>query len=402
MSADSGIISFLEQVPKLIPSHEVENNLRITKLGVFVGEGFVEKIVQVYQKWIQEVSQSERSGEKCWRRLFGENELKLYYLLDGNKCIPGFLLQGEVAEPQKLKIKFYQGNLLDPVKCVHPKDPYFFQMEKVIARMTTHQGLIFEISAKNRKFEADEKFLIEFSNVIKSSKWFNRDFPEVSRALRYSLAPLTKFLERIQEVPLNEQMLVPDAFIDKRNVKYFRSKGVVFVIEGNKLLSCYSIKGRGLSRFIDREVLTFSPRAEMRHIGRFDPERPKKACLGKVWAKGMSMHIHRRAFDMFLYQISRSRNLRDKLNNRFSVAQVIDRFVGIFINARFMDEREILPYISRHRVQMAKYRMVGRWIFIIVDKNILYNCLAVREVKRPIPDKRADQPKDRDKLSAKS
>ncbi|MBP9839008.1 MAG: hypothetical protein KBC84_09900, partial [Proteobacteria bacterium] len=359
--------------------HEVESSLRATKQGLFVHEDLVVKLIEVYKKWLKEVAGSDVSEDKCIRKLFGDDESKLYYVLDRNRCLPGYLLQGAIAEPQKLRIPYYQANLLDPVINLHPKDPYVSKIDKANIKLTTHQGLLFEFEIRGVKLEANENFIREFSDVIRNSRGFSRSYPQVSKALRYVFDPLLRFLEKAQFVPFKEPMLIPEAFIDKRNITYYRSQGVVFVVEDEcKLLSCYELKGRGVGRFVDREISYLVKNFGPICVRKFDFEKPKAACLGKIWIKGISLHLHRRAFDLYLQQIRRSHNLRDKLSNRFSFRQVLERFVGVFIHAQHVEEREILQVLRRNRMQMAKYRRVGKWIFIIVDKNVIYSCFAVR------------------------
>nr|MBP9838917.1 hypothetical protein [Pseudomonadota bacterium] len=82
MAVESTNINFYQELPKLLPSHEVESSLRATKQGLFVHEDLVVKLIEVYKKWLKEVAGSDVSEDKCIRKLFGDDESKLYYVLD--------------------------------------------------------------------------------------------------------------------------------------------------------------------------------------------------------------------------------------------------------------------------------------------------------------------------------
>ena len=68
--------TFVESLPGLFPSHEVQASFRMTNQGLFVHEDKVNEIVNLYQSWLKEKTQADavKPADKCMKRLFGSEK----------------------------------------------------------------------------------------------------------------------------------------------------------------------------------------------------------------------------------------------------------------------------------------------------------------------------------------
>ncbi|MFN8390304.1 MAG: hypothetical protein U0136_08450 [Bdellovibrionota bacterium] len=374
--------SFLDRLPELLKSHEIQSSFRLTKQGVFVDESAVPRLYEAYQQWLSKAAgePETRTLEKCKKRFFGTEEPKLYYVLDGNRCLAGFLLRDEITDPKRIKLPVYQANLQDTLESLHHRDPFLSSLEKVKTRMTTHEGFVIELLCGARRFEVNEEGVREFAHVLRSSPRLLARFPDAKKALRYVLDPMRQVLEQAHALSPTHSLLVPERLKSKPELTMLRAHGMTFAVQQQKkICGCFRTAGKSLARFLRKEIQTLqalkTPEPPVRGL---QLDSPKKHCIAKTWSEGISFHLQLRALILFLQQTERSPKLRKKLPPLFSVRDLLGRFVSLFRSSKPVDERAVLAIIGRRREALARYRRVGNWLFVIVDKNVIQSCLAVK------------------------
>lgn len=369
--------SFLDRLPEFFENHQIASWFRITKAGVFVHEQACEPLLAAYQEWTKKSSEGGegKSIEKCRKRLFGEDKLTLFYALDGNRCLAGYLLPREQADPKLSKIPVYQATLQSTLDYLHPRDPFLLTLENPKSRMSTHEGFLLDYTVREKRYEVPETTLREFAQVLRSDPHIRRALPELSHTLRAALVPLGEYLKNARPSSSNEPQLIPRRFVGKSNLTYLRSRGVTLVVEnGRRVVGCFTVKGKALARFFRQELE--NPRApEMRG---FSPGSPKKHAIGKTWSQGISFHLELRTLLYFLRQLPRASRNSKRLPPFYSAQDVVERFVGIFRNSKPVDERSLLGKLRR-RESFAKYRRVGNWVFVIQEKTTITSCVHLSE-----------------------
>ena len=368
--------SFFDSVSKLLPRHTVQDNLRVTSKGVFVQETTVATIVETYRDWQQQASGNaeKRSIEKVERKLFGEGERTLFYVLDGKKCLPGYLMLGGVSDPQKANIPRYSANLMDTAEYLHPRDPFLLTLAGVSSRLNPKEGFILEFNSNRRSVSIAEAGLLEFARALRLSPELLEQFPEAAKSLRYCIEPLRNILAQVHEAPAGQRFIVPERYLRRSDICYLRYKTMVFVVENNRVCDCYETRGKGLRAFIRKELAALSA-ANSLNIRGFEAKSGRPQYLGKLWQRGISFHVHNRAFSGFLRKLSASKNLKKKLPPRITVRQLLERFIPVFQSATAVEEREIHSALGPNRKPLSKYRRSGNWLFVIVDKNVIEDCI---------------------------
>jgi hypothetical protein len=119
-------ISFLEFI-KLIqvvtPEPEVTQYLRATPKGLFVSKQLTFRVITAYQQWLTEKGMPLTNEGKSFKRLFGAEEPRTYYLKEGKNTLTGSLIEIPIQQPQNLKMPYFLGSLDDTQTVFNPEDP---------------------------------------------------------------------------------------------------------------------------------------------------------------------------------------------------------------------------------------------------------------------------------------
>ena len=374
--------TFFDRLPEYFQNHEIVGAFRLAKEGVFVAESMLDSLLEAYQRWTKEAAGTGegKSLEKIRRRLFGEGSIPLYYVLDGKRCLAGFIIRGEKPDPRRSRIPVYQANLLPTLDDIHPRDPYLQSVPAFSMRMTPHEGFVMEVLREGKKLDVSEDALRDFAAAVRSSPQLSAKYPDARRALRFALRPLVELLAEAREVPENQRMLLPSRLRGKSGLKFLRSRALTFVVASEKKLAgCFLTKGKSLSPFIKREITEMVKAGKEASPRGFSPESQKKHCVGRTWSQSIAFHLNSRALIQFLKQLERSPRTRKKLPSHYTTYDVLERFVSLFRNSKPIDERELLGKLRR-REAFAKYRRTGSWIFVILDKNVISSCVILKSL----------------------
>ena len=364
---------FYTELPKLIPSHELQRGVRLLKAGVFVDEEQEPLVFAAYENWTKKQTGEAITIEKAKRRLHGGKEPHVVYVLDGNKVLCGTLLNGGVSEPSRSPIPKYPVPATSALNSFHPRDRMLQQVSGLRSRMTTHEGLVIEAQTKSGKLEFNENFLVQCVNVLRNSKRLTSENPKVRGPIRNSLSVVADILDKAQ--PVDATGLVPTKYQQDQSVRFLRAKGITFITSPeSKLLYCYESKGRGLSTFVRSETAKFGVEAGVRPVPGFDGKSARSQYIGKLWKKGHSYHLHIKAYYSLLRELERNSDSRFRLPKRYSVNDVIFKLSSLFSLALYESELTLLPVLGRYRQTGAKYFRNGDWIFVITDKNVVTSC----------------------------
>lgn len=372
---------FYTELPKLIPSHELEKGVRLLKDGVFVDEGVEPSVLTAYERWVDKQTGERISPEKIRRRLYGSRIPEKVYVLDGNRVLCGTVLNGGVVDPNRSPIAKYPVPPTSAKNSFHPRDRALSLIDGLRSRITNHEGLVIDVSGKAGKIEFDESFLVKFVQMLRNSKRILAEHPEVRGPIRDSLQLVKELLERAQ--PVEATGVVPTKFQKDDTVRYLKCKGFTIICSASgRLLGCYESKGRGLSSFVRAEAAQFGTDPAVRAVPGFEGKSARPQYLGKLWKKGHSYHLHIKAYYSLQRELERGSDPRFKLAKRYSVNDVIFRLSTLFSLALYESELTLLPVLGRHRQTGAKYFRNGDWIFVITEKNVVTSCFKSRE---PLP-----------------
>lgn len=374
-------LPFVEGLRKLLPSHEFESGVRMTKQGLFVEDRLVPQILDAYQRWLQSASDrpEKRSEDKIRRKLFGTDQNPtLYYLLDGKRCLPGFILAGSIGDAQKLRITPYQANLQDTKDSLHPRDPLLATQDRVRARLSPQEGFSLEFEAGAQRFTLDESGLRGVVRNLRAEPGYLKEHPELAGPLRETLGTVAEFFARLKPVDQSQRLLVPDRLKQQGETRLFRYRSFICLVEASgRVTGMYEVKGKGFGRFLRDEIAALAQPDGTNLIRGFDSKASKIQYLGKLWTHGMSFHLHLRAYRLFEREVQRSEAGPGKVPVRYSVRDVLDRLVQSFGRAQPVEELTILELLGKRRQPFAKYRRAKGWIFIVTDKNVLFSCIRI-------------------------
>ena len=84
---------FFINLAKSAQESEVLEALRICNKGLFISEDYIDSLAKHYQDWIKNQTGKEiqKSTDKYLKKFFGNESPKVSYLIDGKKCLVGYL-----------------------------------------------------------------------------------------------------------------------------------------------------------------------------------------------------------------------------------------------------------------------------------------------------------------------
>ncbi len=375
--------TFFDTLPSYFQSHQLSGWFRSTKQGVFVHEAAIEPLVAAYQEWTRKTSPTgeAKTIEKCRKRIFGTAEYPLYYVLDGNRCLPGIVLTTESTDPRRSKVPVYQAALLPAADFLHPRDPFLAGLDSPKSRMSNQEGFVLEFSCVKRMLEMTEPVLKEFAAVLRADPREKKQHPERLRSLRGALEPTAKIIAHARELPENQRLLIPEQLRGRSRLTFYRSHGLTIAVENDrKIVGCFSTKGRAMLRFLKKELDVLREKGKSGNgVRGFSPDTNRKQCAGRVFSQNISFHLETRVLLQFLKQMPRVSRIAKKVPTKFALRDLLDRFVALFRNSAPVDERSLLGKLRR-REAFAKYRRTGNWIFVIVDKNVIHSAVVVKKL----------------------
>ena len=392
-------LPFVSALVSLLDAQEIESGVRATREGVFVEQRLVPQILSAYQRWLQASADqaSLKSEDKVRRKLFGGDSPTLYYVLDGKRCLAGFILSGSIASAQVLKLPAYQANLMDTFEAVHPRDPLLAEIPGLRAKLSPTEGFIIEIQAGTQTFELDDRGLKQVITALRNDPQMVREFPVLKRPLREALPVVTQLFSRARPIGGGPQLLIPSAIRGKEGLRLYRYRGYILVLYGEKRLKgVYEVKGKGYGKFLREELAALVLPDGTNAVRGFDSKASKIQYLGKLWTKGISFHLHLRAYRFFERGLLNEPSGATRLKPLYTVQDVATQLAQTFYRAQPVEELQILEILGARRLPFAKYRRAKGWIFVITDKNVVFSCIRLKDEKLEFYRQPTGSPRDGD------
>lgn len=378
-SSDSTISEFLHTLSELVATADQKNHLRSTYDGIFIAMPFVKEIVNLFKNWFEKKTAGEitRTEKKCTKRLFGSITPQQYYLVEGKSCLMGYLIPYPVKEPQKLKLPYYLGSLLDTQTYLHPKDPLLEQLNGVTA-LTSNSGVRFQIKIRQQLFEVNTPSLTEFAKVISTASHHTNDNSknmDQAPSLRTALPLFVKLFQHSRPLEQNWRLLIPAIYERQAGISFRQNRDWIFIVNNHsQLISCYQLHGRNLFRFIWREYVAFRQHSRSQRIGNFEL-RAKKSNYCGVFKLGNSIYVlPPQTLKQFIEQISASRKLRDGMPARYTVGDCLHKFCSCFQRISLTQPQSRPASTKGHPLKERQYTSPSGWIFTVNHRHIITSC----------------------------
>lgn len=388
-TTDDTVAEFLSSLRTLVDITDQKAHLRMTFKGLFVSTPFFEKIITIFQNWFEKKTSGEitRTKNKCIKRLFGSLTPQQYYLVEGKTCLMGNLISYQIQEPQKLKLPYYLGSLLDTQSYLHPKDPLLEQL-KCVEALATNAGISFRIKMHQQVFEVSTAFLTEFAQIVStsSSKSFEQTQGEDDKpSLRTALPLFVKLLQHSRPLGPKWRLLVPAQYEHKSEISFRQNRDWVFILDAkHHLITSYQLHGRNLFRFIWREYVSFRQRSKSQRIGNFEL-RAKKSNYCGVFKMGNSIYVlPPQTLKQFIEQIAASPKLRESLPARYTVGDCLRKFCSIFQGIASTRPPARATTAKAHPLKERQLNSPSGWTFTVNHRQVITSCMeqAARRLQR--------------------
>ena len=268
-SSSDSFTLFASAIPTIFAKDEIAGAMRVTNRGLFVEERFAERFVQAYESWLQTFtgSSGQRSPEKGWRKLFGGDHPKAHYVLEGQQCFVGFVVEGRIEAPQRLGIPLYRGNPLEATGYLHQKDPIFSRLQGVAVRSGT-RGLEVVVALRGGgETRWTLKALTALRDLIARSRWLKKLGRSSGETLRDCVVLLTRVMRSARPVGQKDVVLVPGELKANKALRVVRSGTLMVVTAADGMVErCYELVGKNLRDFLLTELAESSQRKPPRRI----------------------------------------------------------------------------------------------------------------------------------------
>lgn len=382
---------FYTDIPDLIAQSELNLGFRHTRKGIFVSEECEHHLIDAYQRWLHQQTgkSTTRNEEKCRKRLYGSDDSKLYYLLDGKRCLAGHLLRGNAGEPRTPKkgknaIPAYQGELLDPLSFLHPNDPFLKKLESVEYKFLPTEGSLLFFSNKKAQVKVSFDRLQQFAELARSSKEIRKKYPSIEGSLRGCIHPLQQLLSSAKPKKGKQSTLLPNAF-EKLTPSLALTQGAITFLlnKESHLLASYIAKGPSFKKLILEDIVQLATKHPLTSVKGFTLLSGKQKSLGKVRIKNTSYQLEPSIFFHFVRLILRSKS-RNPLPRFLTARDVMLRLVSALKAARVPSDTDERELTGGRRISGRSYLVSGKWVFVVSDKTRIAACF-VRKGNQETP-----------------
>ena len=380
---------------------ECKEMFRATSQGLFVREDVVERLLDAYQQWLSKKTESlsEKSTEKCKRRIFGTPQPKLYYLIDGKMCLVGYLsphVTNSQQSPLPKKIPFSQSSLIDTASYLHPKDTIFGSIPHVTSVLDPSKGFLLKFESKKRVFWATTDTVKQFARYASQKSLISNLTLHKDTPLRDYIEPLLSCVVKSRVVPDKHKLLIPSfvkgdkkpskvikgaeksAGIVDTSASYYRFRDVVFIVNAeSKIDHCYCVDGKSLSVFVRSELSA----CESKFRALIEPTRkPNPRAIGALSVNKKYYIVYMKAFLKFLTDAPKTPPFKKKIPMYYSVIDCMEQFVFMArsmkkINTRITlmdksgDRKEGVQIDKKNSDTLIELWRSGLWTLTIANGN---------------------------------
>ena len=382
--------AFIQAFPHLFSHAEIISYFRLTSKGLFVCEALLEKTLAQYRKWRKEAtgSDTEVSDEKARRKLIGEEIPVLYYLLDGKKCLPGYLLHVSCNDTEKTNVPTYQANLMDTSDYVHPRDPLLSTIPNLKTSMNSHEGLLFHINFPRLKkqWTFSPQTLSQFATCARKNKSLLTYYKKLNGALREAIKPLQEIIERAKPIAKRDTLFLPSEYTKQQDIKLLTAKGIIFVIEGeDKIKSCFAVYANALVELVRSEIKLFKERRFRTKTLLLMTTKSRVPHVAILLTPKVKYLLSLKALIEFIKIAPKSMPISKQLPRKFTLKDCLKLFDSLFAKSIPIEGLKSHMLHSIAQDPTASFRKIGALVFVLNDKTYIKSCF---ELKRGVKPKR--------------
>lgn len=321
---------------------DLKRKLKLLKGKLFIPERVLDDVLEAYSGWLTTAGVGAYSKDKLLGRLFGSTSQTLYYLPEGNTCEIGYL----VVLPVDLQgsDQAYQGVVrsssvsISAIDYLHPKDQSVSEIEGVEIRRPTNQSTSIVFQIKNDSYVASEPLVRKIVSAIRLSKKLSESYPQVHVSLRDALQPVRSILRASKKVHRSKPILIPEQFaVQPQQYIFYTFSHLVFVFQGTSIIDVYEHRGKGFATLLDQEAQYLITNKKIKSIDVFQLVTRDAWAIGCLKIAGKWFSVDKRGFRFLLEKIGESKWFRGKIDETYTLSQVLEKLVPALKNADWVD-----------------------------------------------------------------
>jgi hypothetical protein len=369
---------FIDVLRKYFTIELIKESFRITPKGLFVVSAFKDKLIEAYQKWLEEIGlpPAARTLEKITRRIFEGENAHLYFLSEGKLTLTGYLATASIQQPQRYQLPFYLGSLSDSRSELYAEDP-IFSSTKGLSAQRGKQGIEIFLELQGDKYSIPQPAIKEFIQKAEQSHRTMKEFPNLKNSPAESLQALVVLLQKSRPLAnAKEPRLLPQRLVKSKRV-HVRAVGSYEFIFGpqRELLAVLDLKAKNLAQFVAQEMSLARKKGE-RRIGIFDFAGERERHLGIFNIKGRKVRLATHALAGFVEHVGDSPEKRDRFLQDYTVRECFEKFSILYQTSQPIDGKLISSFVSEFKLRGTRFFVNGAWIFVLSPDGLLSHCLA--------------------------
>ncbi|MDD7472989.1 MAG: hypothetical protein PUH01_02475 [Pseudomonadota bacterium] len=362
----NNILNFIKTLPQILMAQTLKDNYRVTPQGLFINLKETKNFTSLFAK------STNTPENKVIKKLFNEESLPVYYLLEGKSCQTGNLVPLNINEPQQFKMPYYLGTLTNARDYLYPQDPEILAINDLKIN-----GNNIEFKKGNFTYTLSQDLLKRFNHFIDFSPMISKRFSNSSKSLKESLKAFIFFFKKARFVHSPKKLLVPQKCKDNKNNKFMILDSLVFIFnKDNVMQDFYEAKGKNLYHFMRSEFEKIKPYYRSEKVGTFKPFPSSNKFLGVYTLNKKSSMLNPFAFFNFLETAPLMKSMEHYFMKTYSVKDAFEIFSYLFINAAPIEAKNIKNYIEKLSKYSCKYLINQQWIFGLDNKDNLTTCIA--------------------------
>lgn len=362
----NAILNFVKTLPDSLDVVTLKDNYRITPQGLFIKLNETKNFVNLFAK------DTKLQENKATKKIFEDEVLPVYYLLEGKNCLTGNLVPLNITEPQKYKLPYYLGTLTSAKSYLYALDP---ELENI--KDLTINGNEIKFKKGNYTYTLSIELLKKFNHFIDFSPMIYKRFPDASKSLKQSLKAFIFFFKKASFVHNTKNFLAPSKCLKNKSYKFMALDSLVFMFnKDNVIEDFYETRGKNLYHFMRHEFEKIKPSYRSEKTGTFKPFLASNKFLGSYTINGKSSMLNPFAFFSFLETAPSMKSMSHYFNKIYSIESAFEVFSYLFINAVPIDAKNIKSYVEKLNKYSSTYLINQQWIFGLDDKKNLTTCIA--------------------------
>ncbi len=360
---DTLLAEFLAYACATIASDIREHQMRVTKHGLFVAEELLGQILQKYGPWFQEKTGHGLSAQKVEKRLLGEDEPTLYYLIERKSCIAGYLIACPGLNHDKLNVPFFLGSLSSAADSIHPRDPKLQTLSGVEA-VVDDQGFRLQLPASGGRLTVLPERIASFAPAIRSFLKHGLHQVEQPRTGRDLVLALAKLVQRMRPVTKDQSFLAP--LVIEGRATLLRWKAVVAVVSADATLqSLYELRGRGFTIFLENELALLAQKIRGERIPNFTAHRGGRpgSDIGEYAIGPDQYSLSSQALTQFALGIPREIDGSVVFHSPYTIRELFLKFIELLKSSTFVDAARVPQLVRSASPREAGFRQNKEWYF---------------------------------------